>query len=185
MSKSTRKPQLTDFIQQHHKQIIGEWVEFARQLHPWSTGMSDKALTDHAEELLKAVVADMRSPQTTLQKSEKSKGHATAGALTSVGHKHASDRLETGFKLHQLVSEYRALRASVVRLWSEAHGDKHRQLTRFNEAIDETLAEAAVRYSDLLNHDLEPGLERGAVRQASRERRRPRARRRSGAASPQ
>jgi signal transduction histidine kinase len=117
--------------------------------------MSDKALQDHAEELLTAIVSDMESSQTTSQKSEKSKGRAGGGALTSVGHKHASDRLETGFKLDQLVSEYRALRASVVRLWAEAHGDKQGQLTRFNEAIDETLAEAAVRYSDLMNHTRE------------------------------
>ena len=147
--------QLSEFIHQHHKKIIKEWVEFARTLRPWSEGKSDKALRDHAEELLTAVVSDMESPQSQLQKSEKSKGHAVAGTLTGVGHKHASDRLESGFKLEQLVAEYRALRASVVRLWAEAHGDKQGELTRFNEAIDETLAEAAVRYSDLMNHTRE------------------------------
>jgi signal transduction histidine kinase len=143
---------LAGFIEQHRKKIIKEWVEFARSLRPWSEGMSDKALQDHAEELLTALVGDMESPQSKSQQAEKSKGHAVGGgALSSVGHKHASDRLGTGFKLDQLVSEYRALRASVVRLWAEAHGDKTGELTRFNEAIDESLAEAAARYSELLN----------------------------------
>jgi signal transduction histidine kinase len=146
---------LTEFIEQHHKKIITEWVQFARTLHPWSEGMSEKALRDHAEELLTALVSDMESPQSSLQQSEKSKGRAAGGPLTSVGRKHASDRLETGFKLDQLVSEYRALRASVVRLWAAEHGDKEGELIRFNEAIDETLAEAAVRYSELMNHTRE------------------------------
>ncbi|GAC1599044.1 MAG: sensor histidine kinase [Myxococcales bacterium] len=146
---------LSEFIHHHRTKIVQEWVRFARTLRPWSEGMSDKALRDHAEALLAAVVIDMESPQTSSQKSEKSKGHVPGGTLSSVGQKHATDRLETGFKLDQLVSEYRALRASVVGLWAEAHGDKQGELTRFNEAIDESLAEAAVRYSDLMNHTRE------------------------------
>ena len=38
----------------------------------------------------------------------------------------------------------------------EAHGDKHGEITRFNEAIDETLAQAAVCYSEETNHTKEP-----------------------------
>jgi signal transduction histidine kinase len=146
---------LTDFIHQHRKKIIEEWVGFARTLRPWSDGLDERALADHAEELLDAIVTDMESSQSSSQKSEKSKGHAAPGGLTKVGHKHASDRLESGFGLDQLVSEYRALRASVVRLWAEAHGDKQGELTRFNEAIDETLAESAARYSELMNRTRE------------------------------
>ena len=152
---STTPPKLGQFIHDHHKTIIGEWVQFASTIHPWSEGMTRKALEDHAEELLTAIVSDMEGSQSSLQRSEKAQGRASAGALTSIGQKHASDRLETGFKLDQLVSEYRALRASVVRLWAEAHGDKQGELTRFNEAIDETLAEAAVRYSELMNRTRE------------------------------
>ena len=115
---------LTEFIQSNHEQIIAEWVEFARSLLPWAEGMSEAGMRDHAAELLNAVVDDMKRPQSGRQRSEKSKGHAEEGALTSVGQKHASDRLETGLNLNQLVSEYRALRASVLRLWEEAQGDK-------------------------------------------------------------
>ena len=160
-NNGSKKPQRPDdgslkaFIEQHHKKIIEEWVTFARGLHPWSNGLSEKELEDHADELLTAVVADMESTQTGAETSIKSKGGAAAGALTSIGHKHASDRLESGFKLDQLVSEYRALRASVVRLWGEAHGDTRGELTRFNEAIDETLAQGAAQYSELLNHTRE------------------------------
>jgi signal transduction histidine kinase len=156
---------LTEFIQENHKKIIAEWVAFARTLTPWAIGLTDDALRDHAEELLTAVVSDMKSSQTKTEQSDKSKGLAAEGALGRVGHKHANERLDTGLHLDQLVSEYRALRASVLRLWSEAQGDKQGELTRFNEAIDETLAESANRYSEtvknareqflaILGHDL-------------------------------
>src|SRR5688572_29094153 len=156
---------LSEFIEQHREKIIEEWVAFARTLLPWSKGMSDKGLRDHAEELLTAVITDMESPQSSHEQAEKSKGRAAEGALGTVGHKHATERLKTGFKLDQLVAEYRALRASVTRLWEQSHGEEDGELTRFNEAIDETLAEAAVWYADemgrtreqflaILGHDL-------------------------------
>jgi signal transduction histidine kinase len=146
---------LTEFIEQHHKNIIAEWVKFARTLLPWATGLSENALRDHAEELLTAVVSDMRTPQSSSEQAEKSQGEAVEGALGSVGHKHASERLATGLNLDQLVSEYRALRASVLRLWAETQGDKQSELTRFNEAIDETLAESTARYSETVNNTRE------------------------------
>ncbi|HZS41811.1 MAG TPA: sensor histidine kinase [Polyangia bacterium] len=146
---------LTEFIQENHKKIVAEWVAFARTLTPWATGLNDDELRDHAAELLTAVVSDMRSSQTKTEQSDKSKGLAPDSTLGRVGHQHANERLDTGLKIGQLVSEYRALRASVLRLWAEAQGDKQGELTRFNEAIDETLAESANRYSDIVNNTRE------------------------------
>src|SRR5688500_13563274 len=103
---------LTEFIQSNHEKILAEWVEFARSLLPWAEGMTEEGLRDHAAELLTAVVDDMNSRQSRRQRSEKSKGNAEDGELARVGTNHASDRLETGLDLNQLVSEYRALRAS-------------------------------------------------------------------------
>ena len=54
-----------------------------------------------------------------------------------------------------MVSEFRALRASIVRLWSEAQNEYDRanleDVTRFNEAIDQLLAESIARYT----HDID------------------------------
>jgi signal transduction histidine kinase len=156
---------LCDFIEQHRRTIVEEWIEFARTLTPWAKGLSRKALRDHAEELLSAIVADMKSSQSGHQQSEKAKGHDRGGTLCGVGKKHAIDRLEGGLKLDQLVSEFRALRASVLRLWDQTERDHKREIIRFNEAIDETLAESALWYTqkmaqtrehfhDILGHDL-------------------------------
>jgi signal transduction histidine kinase len=58
-----------------------------------------------------------------------------------------------------MVSEYRALRASVIRLWTKEHGaltsDDIGDLTRFNEAIDQALAESITRYTEDLDHSKE------------------------------
>ena len=138
-------------------------IELARDeyviKYPWAKGLSKKDLRDHAEELLSAIVSDMKSSQSRHQQSEKSKGRDVGGALSGVGKRHAIDRLESGLKLDQLVSEYRALRASVLRLWEASEGDKNGEMTRFNEAIDETLAESAVWYSDKMAHTREQFLD--------------------------
>jgi signal transduction histidine kinase len=76
-----------------------------------------------------------------------------------------------------MVAEYRALRASVIRLWTKSEGvleTAHiEDLTRFNEAIDQSLAESVARFDQdleaaketflaILGHDLRTPL--GAIR---------------------
>ena len=50
-----------------------------------------------------------------------------------------------------MVSEYRALRASVLKLWKEAKKESDdtglEELTRFNEAIDQALTEFISHYA--------------------------------------
>ena len=78
-----------------------------------------------------------------------------------------------------MVAEFRALRASVLRLWAEAQDEFSREnlqeVTRFNESIDQLLAESIARYAQdvdrskdlflgVLGHDLRNPL--GAIRNA-------------------
>src|SRR5581483_1684806 len=112
--------QLPEFIANHHKEIIADWVTFARDLHPASTGMTEAELQDHADRLLTAIVDDMASPQTDREQAEKSKGRGDEHGMELAGKKHAVQRIQSGFQLDQLVAEYRALRASVLRLSSKA-----------------------------------------------------------------
>ena len=65
-------------------------------------------------------------------------------------------RLTDGFDIDQMVSEYRALRASVVKQWI-AHNQvlaatDLEDLTRFNEAIDQAVAESVAHYTKSINH---------------------------------
>ena len=125
--------------------------EVARTI-PASEGMDAKALRDHAEKMLKAFARDLVQYQSAEQQAAKSKGRAPEPlskddtAATS----HGTDRFVAGFDLKALVSEYRALRATVTRLWTPevCSEDRETQLSRFNEAIDQALHESVLRYSD-------------------------------------
>jgi hypothetical protein len=67
------------------------------------------------------------------------------GAPATAAQTHAILRARSGFDINQLASEYRALRASVLRQWTEAcqPGDINLEdVIRFNEAIDQALAES-------------------------------------------
>ena len=68
------------------------------------------------------------------------------GAPETAAQTHAILRARSGFDINQLAAEYRALRASVLRLWTDAYVPsdvtEFEQVIRFNEAIDEALAES-------------------------------------------
>ena len=145
---------LADFIVENMEAILVEWESFARSLAPGSA-MSVIALRDHAESILRVTAEDMVSRQTPEQRSAKSKGHGGGGEesdrLDHASEEHAITRLESGFDLMEVVSEYRALRASVLHLWratvENADDRDIEDLTRFNESIDQSLAEAVRSYT--------------------------------------
>ncbi len=135
--------------------------------------MDRTALRDHAGDILRETVRDMKSAQTAAQQSDKSKGDGAAGAASNrVDHAsdvHALGRVGSGFDLLALVAEYRALRASVIRLWRESDPDSNARdledITRFNESIDQSLTVAIRSYTErvdrsrqmflaILGHDL-------------------------------
>ncbi|MDB4974195.1 MAG: Sensor histidine kinase [Myxococcaceae bacterium] len=142
---------LADFIHEQRVTIVGEWQAFAQTLLPAAGLMTGSALRDHANEILTAIIGDMNSQQTAEEQSEKSKGRGQAQRLEAIGGVHAALRIENGFKLGQLVAEYRALRASVLRLWAR-HGADAPGVTRFNEAIDEALIEAVKLFATTSEH---------------------------------
>jgi signal transduction histidine kinase len=119
------------------------------------------ALADHADEMLVAIARDLEQTQDGFEQSEKSKGRtpAIAGGSRTAADEHGASRAESGFTLEQMVAEFRALRASVIRLWTKQQnqlgaGDID-DLTRFNEAVDQALAESISRYIKDLDHSKE------------------------------
>ncbi len=143
--------QLAQFIGLNHEAILVEWEAFARTLTPAADGLTKAGLRDHADEILSAITLDMRTLESAADVSAKSQGHPSeahqkSGSLSALGQLHAILRIESGFTLSQVVAEYRALRASVLRLWDQQNPDP-RGVLRFNESIDEALAEAVDRYT--------------------------------------
>jgi signal transduction histidine kinase len=152
---------LADFINSNRESILLEWEAFARTCKPASATMDIVALRDHADEMLTVIAADLATPQSSHQQAEKSKGSQLEEDPTSTtaAAEHGVDRAGSGFTVEQMVSEYRALRASVVRLWMDAKGsagpEDLEEMTRFNEAIDQALAESVFHYTQELENSKE------------------------------
>jgi hypothetical protein len=110
---------LADFIRKNQAAIIDEWVQFAGTRSPASDGMSKLALQDHIVDILSFVAADLESGQTSREQVDKSHGMSDgAGPFRhTAAEMHAALRLADGIDIDQMVSEYRALRASVVKQW--------------------------------------------------------------------
>ena len=161
---------LATFIHENIDSILTEWEVFARTLHPSAETMTALALRNHAKEILLAMARDLEAAQTDAQQADKSKGWAPVleGTETAAA-THGALRHLVGFDLRQLAAEYRALRASVLKLWRERHSMQEdpmlTEITRFNEAVDQALAESISSYSDevtrsrdtflaILGHDL-------------------------------
>lgn len=138
---------LTDFIIRNMDRIIEGWEAFAATRLPAAESMRPLELRDHARQILDAIVIDLGTPQTREQQAAKSQGlaPAPAGASETAAQTHAILRAKSGFDIMQLASEYRALRASVLRLWIDdcvPGVPDLDDLMRFNEAIDQALAES-------------------------------------------
>src|SRR5437660_1663853 len=129
---------LCEFIRMRPDAIEREWEKFAGTLIPFAPTSNFSILSYDLRGILWAIADDMESPQTSAQQREKSQGKAAyEDALDRITGEHASLRLDSGFDLEHVVAEYRALRASVLWLWSETNPSDEEQdldeVIRFDE----------------------------------------------------
>lgn len=131
---------IADFTKQEVHAIVDEWVEFARTTVPAAQEFSREDLADHAKVLLLAIAADITDSQGAQARHDKSQGNRpeTAPEITRVARHHAAQRFQQGFSFDQLVAEFRALQASVIRRWAkqvqQVRAEEVDELTRFGEA---------------------------------------------------
>lgn len=152
------------------EELLEEWELFARSLPIPGAAISKTDLRDHARQMLEAIVRDMDGIESAAQRKKKSTSEVSeiAGAQTAASI-HGSLRQLSGFTLPQLTAEFRAMRASVLRLWmaqvTVTSKTAVADILHFNEAIDQALQESAIRYSQqsdrtrntflaILSHDL-------------------------------
>ncbi len=137
-------PRLSHFIREHIEEIAAEWETLARGL-PAGELPDVSAPRDHAKATLEGIAGDLERPQAGAASDHVS--------LRTEGS--SSVRQEGSSSVRQTVSEFLALRTSVMRLWArqwrtvgEAEFD---EMIRFNEAIDQAIVESFSRYT----HDID------------------------------
>jgi signal transduction histidine kinase len=148
---------VAQFIRTHPVEIESEWETFAKAISPAGPALSVWSLRDHLREILLAMADDMESPQSPEEQAEKGQGKKIrGGSLDHTSALHARVRLNSGFNLEQAISEYRALRSSVLLLWMQTEPKDAdvilAEVTRFNETIDQAIAEVIRRFADKSEH---------------------------------
>lgn len=148
---------LSAFINSHIEDILSEWEAFARSRAPAGHEF-DGTIRDHSEQMLRAIAHDLETSKPDREEEARSKGleDSAAPAAEAAAEEHGAGRAEFGFSLDQMVSEFRVLRATVIRLWrassTEVSATDFDDLNRFDEAIDQTLTMSVARYIKELDH---------------------------------
>jgi signal transduction histidine kinase len=148
---------LSEFIVQHVDRIVDEWEQFAKAIAPEADSMSRAILRDHAKSILLAASRDMTTAQTASEQAAKAMGEGPekTPSLDKAAASHGELRHNAGFDLVQMTSEFRHLRACVIRLWVNSLESPDmayfQDMIRFNEAIDEALAESTAAYAEQVN----------------------------------
>ncbi len=143
---------LSEFITHNLEPILAAWEQDAKKIPP-AASLGREALRNSLDRLLQAVARDMAQEQSPELREARSKGLAEAPELDrdSPSEAHAAARLIDGFGIDHLVAEYRALRATIVRLWVREGGhqsvDAASEVTRLNESLDEVLIRSVHLYS--------------------------------------
>lgn len=142
--------QLASFIQANIESILQEWEGFASTINS-AIDLNKSELRDHAKKMLMDIVTDLGTHQTKREQSDKSKGIESANKKKKASVDHGIERLDAGFTIDETVSEFRALRASVIALWVKSNCKFEQihieDITRFNEAIDQAITESITSYS--------------------------------------
>ena len=139
---------LARFVSDNLDAILVDWVAFARDQLPAAAHMNEAALLDHGKLILKEIASDMSRPQDDEERQAKSEGNSSSASTSTQvpSRSHARQRARQGFEVEQMVAEYRALRATVIRLWTAASStvqiEDLEDVTRFNEAVDQAIAES-------------------------------------------
>jgi signal transduction histidine kinase len=142
---------LSKFILSNLEEILKEWESFASTVLPGKQ-FNKVMLRNDAAQMLSKIAKDMEMSQTAAQQTVKSRGRGPRSAQDTSAETHSVNRLSQGFNEVQSLSEFRALRATVIRLWMNSSpkldDSAIYQLIRFNEGIDQAVSESATRFME-------------------------------------
>ena len=145
---------LSTHLRSNAEDILLAWDAFAATLVQDGSMLDPATLRDHAGEILAAIADELDRPATG--KTPDTPPDASDGAsdeLEAAAEIHADTRMVSGFAIDAMITEYRAFRTSIVKLWLAAGGGREQprdmeDLVRFHEAMDQAIADSVARYTD-------------------------------------
>ena len=142
---------LPDLLRSKIEPILDHWEQFAQAI-PHARAFKQAVLRDHARGILLEIAADLENAQTPFQQDQKAKGKAPPQAVQSEAKLHGYSRFTEGFDVNESIAEFRALRASVLRMFGAELAlptQMADDITRFNEAIDQAVAESLACFTEM------------------------------------
>lgn len=159
---------LSEFIRANTEQILREWEDFARKL-AGEVSLPKWLLRDHANSIIGQIATAVETSEADRRGGDRPNDQSSTDAAKYPTPAHVELRIESGFDLLQIMAEYFALRACVLRLWRNADPSSFTngadEITRFAQVIDDQVAAAVsyyktreMQYRDrflgILGHDL-------------------------------
>jgi signal transduction histidine kinase len=139
---------LSEFIRANEKAIIMEWEDYARSFPP-APGMTRDELRNNITGLLEFFADNLEECPTRDERQAKAKGMGCKKAPGQAAVTHAEQRFRKGFDTLEMISEFRVLRASIMKIWACPKTDEGiLDLIRFNEAVDEAMTESLQKYME-------------------------------------
>lgn len=166
---------LPEFIEANRDAILAAWEEFART-REGAAHLDRAALRDHSSRMLRDIVVDLRASLShdTGENKARAEHDESVGGRDSAAQAHGAERAHHGFSIGEMVSEFRALRSSVLQLWTASRAtldaDDIADLMRFNASVDQSIGESVTRFTSsideskdlflaILSHDLRAPLQ--------------------------
>lgn len=155
-----------EFLRRQRDRIIAEWERAILQ-EPRPVLLEESALRNDLPEFLDALAAWMQAESAPL-----------SGMLEGVPTAHAKQRLKNAYQLAQLISDFRVLRATILRLLLHAEAEERAaadnqvgierrvtELARLNAGLDQAISDSVEyfvsererireRFMGVLSHDL-------------------------------
>ena len=133
---------LPALIRANLDRLVDEWCAYAADHIAPAKALTRTELENSSEELFTAIADDMCTAETEEERIQKSHGERTGNSLALIDYAqcHANHRAGQGFSLPDMASEFRAVRASVMRLCGDSaeYGPiPIAQVVRFNASLDE------------------------------------------------
>lgn len=142
--RSRRRSTLGDFIDGNAAHLLSAWDRFAAAVPREGEPLEPVELRDHGGEILANLSAAITGVRLA---SARVPGDAP---LPTAAQMHADTRRLQGFSVDSVIGEYRALRAMVLDSWREDGGGLEvgdaADVTLFDEAVDQSIAECVQRY---------------------------------------
>lgn len=144
---------LGNFILENIERILEAWAQSVRSLDG-GAAMDNAAVRDEARQVMESIAKDLESAPSAADAGRKPLGRMASenqgDGLAAM--RHGERRFGSGFDIEVFVAGYQALRASILHLRRSALAGvdmtvEAEDTARFNQAIDQSLAEAVAGYA--------------------------------------